>query len=208
MFVKYPSTSYLPYSPSIARGDKILEDLSKLKSEEIVVTEKMDGENISIYKDRWHCRSLDSKPKAYHSYLQSVILPSLQFMIPDGFRVCGEYLYAKHSISYHDLIDYFQVFSVWDNDRCLSWDDTKRFTEEHCLHHVREIYMGKYDKEKIIQLGNETIKNGGEGIVIRVAGEFLYRDFSIRLAKYVRPNHVQEGPHWSLAEITKNELRG
>ncbi|MEL7307213.1 MAG: RNA ligase family protein, partial [Pseudomonadota bacterium] len=42
--------------------------------------------------------------------------------------MCGENLYARHSISYNNLPSYFMAFSVWNElNQCLSWQDTKQF---------------------------------------------------------------------------------
>lgn len=50
--VKYPKTPHLPFSPGVAEDDIILPcDGSKLPilSEDVVVTEKLDGGNCSIH---------------------------------------------------------------------------------------------------------------------------------------------------------------
>ena len=36
-----------------------------------------------------------------------------------------------------------------------------------------------------------------EGCVIRIADEFPFEDFSKCVCKWVRPNHVQTGEHWT-----------
>lgn len=203
---KYPKTPYLPFSPSIAREDRIITDLSRLTSEYVEVTEKRDGENVTIYRDKWHCRSLDSKPQPYHSYLQNCIVSRILHQIPKSYRICGEYLYAEHSIHYSDLTDFFEVFSVWDGDKCLPTVEVMRICDYFGLQYVPEFYFGPYDPKLIMGIGEDVVKRGGEGIVVRVAGEFLYQDFEKCVAKYVRKDHVQEGPHWSLKEIKTNEI--
>lgn len=204
---KYPKTSYLPYSPSIAREDRVIPDLSRFKSELVAVTEKRDGENVTIYRDHWHCRSLDSKPREYHSYLQNCILPRIRYQIPETYRICGEYLYAEHAIHYSNLTDYFEVFSIWDGDRCLPTAEVMRICDELGLQYVPSIYYGPYEEALIMHIGEIAVNRGCEGIVVRVAGEFLYQDFEVCVAKYVRKNHVQDGPHWSLGEIKRNEIK-
>ena len=39
-------------------------------------------------------------------------------------RICGENLFAKHSVEYNDLPSFFMVFSWWEANKCLSWDET------------------------------------------------------------------------------------
>lgn len=78
----------------------MLADDSQFIGREIVVTEKMDGENTTVYKDGYvHARSVDVTSKPWQSWLHSRVCIACK-ALPDGWRVCGENLYAKHSISY------------------------------------------------------------------------------------------------------------
>lgn len=204
---KYPRTPHLPFSKGATSDDKILKTTSHFNGKTIVVTEKMDGENTTIYNNYYHARSLDSKHKDYHSYLLTKILPVLQYQIPEGWRICGEYLYAKHSIYYDNLKDYFLTFSIWNEKNiCLSWNETKEYCEILSINLVPELFVGKYDEKIVKEIAEKTVEKGGEGIVIRNFDEFSYKNFSQNIAKYVRKGHVQTDNHWSLSEITKNKL--
>lgn len=205
---KYPRTPHFPFSKGATSDDKILSNTNHFEGMNIVVTEKMDGENTTIYNNYYHARSLSSAHREYHSYLLSNILPKIQYQIPKGWRICGEYLYAKHSIYYDNLQDYFYVFSVWDEkNNCLSWKETKDFCDKLGLFTVPEIYLGPYNEKMIIDLAEKVVKSGGEGIVVRNASGFNYNDFAMNIAKYVRKNHVQTDRHWSLDKITKNNIK-
>ena len=58
---KYPRTFHLPWSPGVASDDKVIESLDAFVGREVVVTEKMDGENSSLYSNgHIHARSMDS----------------------------------------------------------------------------------------------------------------------------------------------------
>lgn len=204
---KYPRTPHLPFSLGATSDDKILKDTLHFKNKKIVITEKMDGENTTLYSNYYHARSLNSKHRDYHSYLLTNILPQIQYLIPENWRVCGEYLFAKHSISYSNLEDYFLVFSIWNEaNNCLSWDDTKVYAELLNLKLVPELYVGTYDEELVKKIAEETVKRGGEGIVVRAYEAFPYDEFGLHIAKYVRKNHVQTERHWSLQKIEKNTL--
>ena len=109
---KYPRTPHFPFSLGVTKDDKVLSSTNHFNNKLVVVTEKMDGENTTIYNDYYHARSLDSKHRDYHSYLLANILPMIQYQIPNNYRICGEYLYAKHSIYYENLENYFLVFSI------------------------------------------------------------------------------------------------
>lgn len=206
---KYPRTPHLPFSDGATNDDKILKDTKHFENKEIVITEKMDGENTTIYQDYYHARSLDSAHRDYHSYLLGAVLPIIQPTIPDGFRVCGEYLFAKHSIKYNDLEDYFLLFSIWNGNRCLSWDDTEYYIKLHddSIKTVPVLYKGIYNENKVKELAKSVVEKGGEGIVVRLADSFKYEDFEKSVAKYVRPNHVQTDEHWSFGKIEKNIMR-
>ena len=202
---KYPRTYHLPFSPGATADDKTLKSDEHLHGLEVIITEKMDGENITIYNDGFHARSLDSTHKEYHSWLINYI-QNFMYKIPDGWRVCGEYLYAKHSIGYENLPSYFLVFSIWDKNECLCWDDTEIICEELGLCTVPVLWKTQYKTENIQQIATETVKSGGEGIVVRYSGSFQYDEFSSHIAKYVRKNHVQTDEHWSHMQIEKNLL--
>ena len=205
---KYPRTPHLPFSKGATSDDKILSSTDCFKGKEIVITEKMDGENTTIYRNYYHARSLNSAHKEYHSYLLSAILPYVQNQIPDGWRICGEYLYAKHSIPYKNLEDYFLVFSFWNEDNeCLNWGDTKEYARMLNLHLVPELYIGKYNDEIVERIAEDIVTKGGEGIVVRTTEKFLYNDFQSHVAKYVRSNHVQTDVHWSVGKVEKNYLK-
>ena len=49
--VKYPRTYHLPWSEGRTDDDKVLSDDSQFIGKYVVVTEKMDGENTTIYSD-------------------------------------------------------------------------------------------------------------------------------------------------------------
>lgn len=203
---KYPRTPHLPFSKGATKDDKILYSTKHFEGKEVVVTEKMDGENTTIYSDYSHARSLESKHKPYHSWLLSYI-STFQSEIPEGWRICGEYLYATHSIEYTSLPTYFMAFSVWnDKNECLSWDETKSFLKKLKIEAVPVIYEGVYDEKLIRELAIQATNDGKEGIVVRLKDKFQYDDFSTSVAKYVRENHNQTDKSWG-STIKKNTLR-
>ena len=207
VYYKYPRTPHLPFSQGMSDDDKRLSSTTHFQGMQIVVTEKMDGENTTIYNNKVYARSIDSAHRSYHSYLFGRLLPAFQYMIPENWRVCGEYLYAKHSIYYDSLIDYFLCFSVWNEfNYCLNWEDTKWFCIDRNIKMVPELYIGTYDDNIILNIAQEVCRNGGEGIVVRNVESFSYEDFSKNIAKYVRKDHVQTDQHWSQQQVIPNLL--
>lgn len=61
MRTKYPRTAHLPWSPGATSDDIYQGNLSPFAGKQVVVTEKMDGENTTLYRDFVHARSIDSR---------------------------------------------------------------------------------------------------------------------------------------------------
>lgn len=208
VLVKYPRTPHLPWSPGLQNDDRVIEDLSVLENcDDVVVTEKMDGENTTLYADALHARSLDGRMHPSRGVMKS-IWASVHHDIPEDMRICGEYLYAKHSIHYRSLSSYFQVFNAWRDRECLSWDETVEWCGLLGLSHVRILYRGPWDRTVLAELesGNSSSGEDTEGFVIRVAGQFGMADYGTHVAKWVRRDHVQTSEHWMSQKVIPNEL--
>jgi hypothetical protein len=204
--VKYPRTLHLPWS-NPSSDDKMMEDLSGLIGQEVVVTLKLDGENMSCYRDRIHARSTEPAMGDDRARAKS-IHGMIAHEIPEGWRICGENVYAKHSIHYHHLKAWFYVFGIWDDlNRCLSWDETIEWCELLDLMHVPVLYRGVWD-ESIIRGLQQAMhgKDEMEGIVVRVTRGFPYGEFRKVVAKYVRAEHVKSDRHWRHQMVIPNDL--
>jgi hypothetical protein len=217
-YVKYGRTWHLPWSPGAHDDDKTLNDASQFYGKRVIITKKMDGENTSAYSDgHVHARSIDSKGGEDRAWVKSFLVNNVCFNLPEGWRVCGENLWAKHSIHYYDLPSYFMGFSIWDNkNRCLRWDDTLVWFELLGITPVPVLFDGMYEdlvekKPGSIELLRDIERSldfeRDEGYVMRVAGEFNYGQFKSSVAKFVRPGHVQSVSHWRHKQIIPNELK-
>ena len=213
---KYPRTPHLPWSPGQTDDDKVLKDTSHFLGKEIVATIKMDGECSTLYRNYYHARSVDSKDHPSRHWLKG-FHSQVRYHIPEGWRVCGENLFAKHSIKYTELPSYFLVFSVWtDENKCLSWPKTKDFCDD-VFHTVTTFQTGPWlpNMEKVLSdkfIGSSKIKfrypyaEEHEGYVVRLSNVFHFDEFSKSVAKFVRKNHVQTEDHWMFSTIEKNKL--
>ena len=114
--LKYPRTPHLPDSAGVTEDDIIIDTSSVFQNIDVVVTEKMDGENTTLAKDYYHARSLDTSDHPSRSWIKNY-WASIRYDIPDGFRICGENLYARHSIPYTNLPSFFLGFSLWEGPR-------------------------------------------------------------------------------------------
>ncbi len=206
-YYKYARTYHLPWSLGSTSDDKFHENTDAFKGMTVVVTEKMDGENTSMYPDRYHARSIDSRDHPSRSYVKQV-WGRIKHEIPEGWRICGENLYAEHSISYDNLDAYFQVFSIWDeNNMCLSWEDTTDVCESLGLITVPVLGIMQYDEEFLKNLANTMDLNKKEGYVIRNINEFKFEDFKHNVGKFVRPKHITTGQHWMEKPVVPNKLK-
>lgn len=201
---KYPRTFHLPWTNTTTSDDKILKSVKHFEGKRVIVTVKMDGENSSLYRDYFHARSLDSNNHPSRNWLKK-FHSEFAFEIPEGWRICGENLYAKHSISYSDLCSYFYGFSIWnEKNECLNWEETLEWFDLFKIVPVEVLYDGIWNEELIrnIDYGNQ------EGYVVRTFDSFHYDDFKKNVAKCVRANHVQTDNHWAHGEIIPNKLKG
>jgi hypothetical protein len=207
MYFKYPRTFHLPFSRTVTEDDKRLTDTFHFDGMEVVVTEKMDGENTSLYRDRYHARSLNQNSHPSRDWVKG-LHSRISHEIPIGWRVCGENLFARHSIEYADLESFFLAFSVWNQSNvCLSWDDTVEWCSLLGIAMVKVLYRGNYDEKKIKGIASSLDTTKSEGLVVRLADEFHYEDFSRSVAKWVREGHVTTNEHWMFNKIVPNKLK-
>jgi hypothetical protein len=191
---KYPSTGYIDLENNSFIG------------EQIVITEKMDGENTSLYRDGTHARSIDSGHHPSRSWVKS-FHAQIANDIPQGVKICGENLYARHSISYDGLPSYFMGFGVHDADFVWSWYDTANQLKLLGIYSVPVLFEGLCDRDIIQRVIKTVDTERSEGIVIRPFEKFPIEEF-YRVQKWVRPGHVQTDSHWIHSEVIPNKLLG
>lgn len=205
-YVKYPRSFHLPWSPGATNDDKIMHDISPFLGKTIVITEKMDGENTTMYPDHIHARSIDSKDHDSRHWVKG-LWGGIKNDIPDGWRICGENLYAKHSLHYEDLSSYFMVFSIWnERNECLCLNDTLDVCKMLNLTFVPIIDIITFDEKYLRNLAAKLDLNKTEGYVIRNVDSFGYDEFDINLAKWVREKHVTTDEHWMFQKTIPNKL--
>jgi hypothetical protein len=205
MKVKYPRTAHLPWSLGRSSDDVVATDLSGFVDREIVVTEKMDGENTTLYHDGFHARSVDSRHHPSRDWLAR-FHAERAYMIPEGMRICGENLYAQHSIAYRGLPSYFLGFSVWQGDECLGWPETMEVFQYLSITAVPVLYRGPFDVAFLKDLVHQLDPERQEGYVVRTVRKFHRNDFGRYVQKFVRANHVQTDQHWQHQAVVPNQL--
>lgn len=203
-YVKYPRTYHLPWSPTPSKDDKTQSNTDSFVDKRVIVTEKMDGENTTMYDDYIHARSVDGRSHPSRDWVKNFHAEHVAYQIDHRTRICGENLFAEHSIAY-TLESYFLGFAMWEDDVCLSWDDTVVYLALLDIQPVPVLYDGIFDISQIQEATKGLDFTKSEGYVLRLADSFRLRDFSISTGKFVRPNHVRTTKHWMYGQPVKQQ---
>lgn len=197
-YVKYGRTFHLPHSPGIHSNDKALPDYSIFEGADVVITLKMDGENTTCYSDgHIHARSIDSRGGEDRAWVKKFLSENVCYNLPAGWRLCGENVWAEHSIRYDNLESFFLGFSVWnERNECLSWPETLLWFDLLGVTPVHTLAYGKFSMEMLKWVESVINPERDEGYVIRINDSFSYGEFKKCVAKYVRYGHVQTTKHW------------
>lgn len=218
--IKYPTTPYLPFSPQWRNPETSKEDEAFLDNVDcflgapLIITTKMDGSNVQMTRRHVAARNGVVANHKSFDYLKYLHAQKYSHMIPEDLQVFGEWLYAKHSIHYTgnlSLRNYLQIFGIYNQKTRLwgSWIDVQKMAWILDVPTVPVLKTVRYEKEwqlvqDVMNIAQDVIKQGHEGIVIRINFPFHYGQFNDHVAKYVRENHVQTDKHWSAQSIIKN----
>lgn len=223
---RFPHTFHLPWSGTVSKEDKRLDNVDHFIGKEVIVTEKLDGESTTIYTNGLHARSPNytyHSSRAWVKALQAMIGPQ----ITDDMRICGENMYAKHSIYYDRLSTYFYTFAIFEKGICLAWNDmielceyfqyslktsNKFLGEQYQTFHLQTapvLYRGIWDEEAVMgcYTGKSAYGNEQEGYVVRLASEFSENEYDVNVAKFVKEGFIAgDAEHWSKGQVVPNKL--
>lgn len=203
---KYPRTYHFEWS-HLHADDKRLPSTASFEGKEIVVLEKLDGENTTIYPDGYlHARSIDSRHNFTRDWAKRMA-SVLCHDIPDGHRFVFENVTYYHSIEYTDLESFCYLLSIWNNNTCIDYDSMLEYAQLLDLATPKEFYRGVFDEEILRKIANEMDLIKSEGYVVRTVEQFDIEDFQQHVAKFVRDDHVQpDSVHW-LNSTKPNRLK-
>jgi hypothetical protein len=199
---KYDRTYHFPFSKGATNDDKILFEWEEILQHELVITEKLDGENTCLKTEGVFARS-HSAP-THNPWAENMwqIWSTVKTYLGD-LEIFGENLYGIHSIEYAQLPAYFFVFAIRDGDTWLSWDEVTFYANALELPTAPVLERGKFTAKSLTNsvLNRVELPStcGGEieGVVVRNTQAFATSDFYKNVLKYVRANHVQTNTHWS-----------
>jgi hypothetical protein len=202
---KYGRTYHLPWSPGTTSDDRISKSVESLLGIDIVVTEKLDGENCGMTDGGVYARSHATfTTSAWSREVRALHKQSIENSLGEGVFLFGENMEGVHSIEYLNLTSYFYIFGVRDNGIWIPWSKVEEYSYLLDLPTVPVLFRGKVEKEKELKSLTEDLVSqpsalGGnrEGIVVRNAGEFPNEEFGSNVMKWVRKGHVTTGEHWT-----------
>ena len=212
-YVKFPKIAHLPWSEAVDDKTDLVFTNEQVRTgfdgKEVVITEKLDGENTSRYSDYMHARSLTSRSHPSRSWVKN-LHARIAHEIPHGWRICGENLYATHSIHYQNLPSYFLVFAIYDEQNVsLAWDEVVEYAELIGLPVVPVLHRGEYDEEQVrtCYTGQSAFTGSvQEGYVLRLASKIVWSQHRPSIGKFVRAAHVQTTHGWMYQQVVPNEL--
>jgi hypothetical protein len=195
---KYNRTYHLPWSPGSTSDDKISKIIDSLIGVDIVITEKLDGENCGMTNGGVYARSHATfTTSAWSREVRQLHDLKVRGNLDEGVFLFGENMEGIHSIEYSNLKSYFYIFGVRDNN---IWIPSYLLD----IPTVPVLFKGAVNSEKelkniVDKLVSEKSELGGEreGIVVRNAGMFHNDDFKDNVMKWVRKDHVQTDDHWT-----------
>lgn len=202
---KYNRTYHLPFSPGATSDDKISKNVDSLLGVDIVINEKLDGENTGMTDDGVYARSHAAfTTSPWSREVRQLHDIKVRGNLGENVFLFGENMEGIHSIEYTNLESYFYIFGVRDNNIWIPWQSVEEYSYLLDIPTVPVLFKGKVNTEKELKelvenLVSKQSKLGGEieGVVVRNAGMFHNDDFKDNVMKWVRKDHVTTDEHWT-----------
>lgn len=221
MFYKFPRTPILALHKNQSFNNEHILSASEVANflkNEITIEEKIDGANLGISFDcngnmKFQNRGEYLMPPMYSQWR---FLPqwarshedTLFDVLEDRHILFGEWCFAKHSIYYDHLPDYFIAFDVFDTkeQKFFSVQRRNALLQKADLTIVPQIGYGRFDMEDLLAM--ESISSYGdemsEGIYLRCdSGNWLQCRAKIVRADFSQSIEV----HWSKKTMEVNRLQ-
>lgn len=212
--IKYPKTNFLPFSPT--SDARHMADINPLLGIPLVVTVKMDGNNVMLDSEKVAARNGDTASLPTFDYLKA-IHAGLRHNIRPGIRIFGEWLYGRLTIPYEGdlaLDGYLQVFSIFDVEyrTFLGWDEVCEVAADMGVRTTPVLSKAQYVEPwrlltELSAMAAKATDAGHEGIVVRSALPFHYGQFGSMVAKYVREGHKQDDDTFMTGPLVRNKLK-
>ncbi len=219
-FFKFPSTPHLVTLGEVdIRGDKVMSEPEReiFLQHDLLIEEKVDGANLGISFDVEGDIRAQNRGAYLHlpgsgqwKKLGEWLVPRIDELferLTNRYILFGEWCYAKHSVFYSRLPDWFLGFDIYDKQSNLFLSSGRRadFFTQMQIAQVPTIARGSFnllDLKKLLSYSNLSDQLV-EGLYLRFDND----DFLAQRAKLVRPAFIQAvEQHWSRTGITPNRL--
>jgi hypothetical protein len=202
---KYNRTYHLPFSKGATSDDRVAESTTGLLGREIVITEKLDGENTGMERGGVYARShAEYTCSPWSKEVRQLHTVKVGPYIEEGLMLFGENMEGVHSIEYDCLESYFYLFGARKDGVWSSWKEVEEYSYLLDIPTVPVLFKGVVNTEvELEELVNTLISRGSrlggviEGVVVRVEDSFYDDDFPTSLQKWVRRDHVTTDEHWT-----------
>jgi hypothetical protein len=152
---KYGRTYHYPFSPGTTSDDRInptyWQDIQQIKT--LIHTEKLDGENNCMSRYGVFARSHATPTESAWSKKIRNRWQQIKNDLGD-LEIFGENLYAVHSIEYQHINSHFYVFGIRENNRWLSWEETKSYAKMLDFETVPELKIIDMEHNNVVKVLN------------------------------------------------------
>ena len=203
--LKYPSTPYWPWSPSLGRANAVHFNSGRFVGESVVVTEKLDGGNTLLHAGEVYSRSIAGPSRG--KWMAMVKKHHAWRVDEPDVYLYGEDIYGVHSITYEPVAEHetFRAFALRDGDGAFAaFADVETYAKRLAIPVVPVLFKGVFRslgeaRAFVEHAHREPSVLGGEreGVVLRLARRFPTKEFRDNVCKSVRVGHVQTDRHWT-----------
>jgi len=219
--IKFPRTRHLQNLGSATRDDLIMDksEVNEFLNRPIYIEEKIDGANLGIslqnnqimVQNRSHYvnASYHSQFKYLDKWVYQHTAELWDILKPDIHILYGEWVYAKHSIKYTNLPDYFVAFDLYDRVQNRFWS---RERLESCLAPTTiklipliayKSFKNSAELQSLVQTPSKFYEGPVEGAYARICDE----NWLIKRGKIVRSDFLSGNTHWKQNQLEPNQLK-
>lgn len=136
-YVKYPRTFHVPFSQSVSKDDKVLNDMSMFEGQQVVITVKLDGENcleentIITTEDgdktiRWCCET---------KYKGKVLCYNVETELEEWCKITNWFVYEKSN-------DWYEIILENDIKIIITENQYVWLPELKCYRRIKDLKKG------------------------------------------------------------------
>ncbi len=189
--IKYPRTHHIEGS-KLQIGDEDLKNVQfiEIQNKYVVIEEKIDGANSGIsfnngemfLQSRGHYLTGGPREKQFNLFKvwANTYQVELYEILGENFIMYGEWMYAKHTVYYDKLPDYFMEFDIYDKTKKVFLSTQKRkemLKDFPFIHSVLVLFEGIITEYKqMINLMNKS--------------NFMTPDFALSLQQTVEKQNL------------------